>query len=141
MVQRRRAQLRRSPAHRVLQRCGFSHAPRPDQPANYRPAPIVASKVSGSTTNWTANIAAKNRYQIVYTTGGAWTVLGGSVYFPGTLGATITGATPRSKCLLMSGLMSMETRIWMVPSTPSISQPLPPISIPRERLGNRRFQR
>lgn len=66
-------------------------APRPDVPQGWRPTPIRASPQNA--TVWSAPIAQKRRYWIVYQTPSGWFELANTVLFPGNASFNVSGAS------------------------------------------------
>lgn len=59
------------------------HAPRPDQPADWRPAPRVANASGGAI--WNVTTLETNRYQVIARTGNNWSIVLNTVLPAGAL--------------------------------------------------------
>src|SRR5688572_29611678 len=64
------------------------HAPRGDQPVDWRPAPIEATP--NGPGQWTVNIPAKNRYRMIARGGGAWSQMISTVFPAGMVNLIAT---------------------------------------------------
>jgi uncharacterized lipoprotein YddW (UPF0748 family) len=65
-------------------------APRPDRPADWRPPPVVATKITG-TSNWTVTIPADGRYRLIKRVGSAWFERLNGVFGDGLTTFTVPG--------------------------------------------------
>ncbi len=100
----------------------LGHAPRPDLPANWRPAPLVASSLGNNQWRITLETRQGGMYRIVYQTStGAWTTFDVRSFDPGSFTLTLPNALavellvsrqplsliPEPTTLLVMGAMSL----------------------------------
>ncbi len=72
---------------------GLGHAPRPDLPADWRPAPLIASSLGNNQWRITLEPGQGGLYRIVYqTAGGAWDTFDVRSFEPGVFNLTLPGA-------------------------------------------------
>ncbi len=71
---------------------GTGHAARPDQGADYRPLPTVASRV-GTTSTWNVVVPSDGRYRVIQLVGSTWTVVSSNILSDGSITLILPGAT------------------------------------------------
>lgn len=71
----------------------LGHAERPDLPANWRPAPVVATRPGGTGDVWNTTVPALARYRVIRRVGDVWSIYLNTVLPPGAISFNIPGAS------------------------------------------------